>query len=124
VGWLDLVAVRYAAMICGATGIACTLLDVLSGVEELKICTGYRLPDGGRSDRFIPDAHRLEGATAIYETLPGWHEPIRDAEDRAALPENARRYLDRIEAILGVPIEMVGVGPDRRQTLEAAAAAG
>ncbi len=122
VGWLDLVAVRYASMICGATGIACTLLDVLSGVDELKICTGYRLPDGRRTDRFIPDAHRLEGATAIYETLPGWHEPIRDAEDRAALPTNARRYLDRIEQILGLPIEMVGVGPDRRQTLEAATA--
>ena len=123
VGWLDLVAVRYACMICGTTGIACTLLDVLSGVEELKICTGYRLPDGRVSDRFIPDAHRLTDATAVYETLPGWSEPVRDASDRKALPENARRYLDRIEALLQLPIEMVGVGPDRRQTLEAASMA-
>jgi len=124
VGWLDLVAVRYASMICGTTGIACTLLDVLSGVEELKICVGYRLANGQTTERFIPDAHRLTGAQAIYETLPGWSEPIRDASDRATLPANARRYLDRIEAILGIPIEMIGVGPDRRHTLEAVGAHG
>ena len=124
IGWLDLVAVRYACMICDATGIACTLLDVLSGMDELKICTGYQLPDGRVTDRFLPDAHRLMGASPIYETLPGWHEPIRDASERTALPEHARRYLDRIEELLALPIEMVGVGPDRRQTLEAAGAMG
>ena len=120
VGWLDLVAVRYAVMICGATGVACTLLDVLSGVDELKICTKYRLPNGQETDRFIPDAHRLQGVTAMYETMAGWSEHVQSAEDRSQLPANARKYLDRIEAFLGVPIDMVGVGPERTQTLVAA----
>ena len=71
-GWLDLVAVRYSAMVCGATSIACMLLDVLAGLPELKICTKYRLADGSETDRFIPDAHRLEEAEPIFETLPGF----------------------------------------------------
>ena len=116
-GWLDLVAVRYSAMICGVTGLACMLLDVLSGLQELKLCTGYRLPDGTLSDRFIPDADRLGRVEAVYETVPGWAQEIDDATDRAALPDNARRYLDRIEAVVGVPIEVVSVGPERTQTL-------
>ncbi len=120
VGWLDLVAVRYAAMICGATGVACTLLDVLSGVDELKICVRYRMPDGRETDRFIPDARRLQGVTGVYETLPGWREHVQYAADRSQLPPNARRYLERIEAYLDIPIEMVGVGPERTQTLVAA----
>jgi adenylosuccinate synthase len=116
-GWLDLVAVRYSAMISGATGLACMLLDVLSGFDELKLCTKYRLPDGTVTERFIPDAQRLAKVDAIYETLPGWTEEIDEATDRAGLPGNARRYLDRIESIVGVPIEIVSVGPERTQTL-------
>ncbi len=116
-GWLDLVAVRYSAMICGATGLACMLLDVLSGFEELKLCSQYRLPDGTVTDRFIPDAHRLADVEPVYETVPGWSEEIDEATDRAGLPGNARRYLDRIEEIVGVPIEIVSVGPERTQTL-------
>lgn len=116
-GWLDLVAVRYSAMICGATSLACMLLDVLSGFEELKICTHYRLPDGRVTDRFIPDAHRLEGVEPVYETLPGWTEEIDDATDRASLPANALRYLERIEQLTGLPVEIVSVGPERKQTL-------
>ena len=96
-GWLDLVAVRYSAMICGTTGIACMLLDVLSGFDELMLCTRYRLPDGTLTDRFIPDAERLSRVEAVYESLPGWSQELDDATDRAALPDNARRYLDRIE---------------------------
>ncbi len=118
-GWLDLVAVRYSAMICGVTGLACMLLDVLSGFEELKLCTGYRLPDGSMTDRFLPDAERLTGVEAVYETLPGWHEELADATDRMTLPANAQRYLDRIEAYVGIPIEIVSIGPERPQTLEA-----
>ena len=116
-GWLDLVAVRYSAMVCGATGIACTLFDVLSGLDEVKLCVRYRLPDGTETDRFIPDAHRLESVTPVYETLPGWSEDLRDAGDRATLPANARRYLERIEQVVGVPIEVVSLGPERTQTL-------
>jgi adenylosuccinate synthase len=116
-GWLDLVAVRYSAMVCGATSIACMLLDVLSGFDELQICTKYRLPDGSVSERFIPDAERLGHAKPVYETLPGWSEEIDDTTDRAALPTNAQKYLGRIEQILGIPVEIVSVGPERTQTL-------
>ena len=116
-GWLDLVAVRYSAMICGATGLACMLLDVLSGFEELKLCSQYRLPDGTITERFVPDAQRLSDLEPVYETLPGWSDEIDEATDRAGLPANARRYLDRIEEIVGVPIEIVSVGPERTQTL-------
>lgn len=117
-GWLDLVAVRYSAMICGATSIACMLLDVLSGFEELKICSSYRLPDGEVSDRFIPDAHRLQQVEPIWETLPGWSEEIDQMTERADLPLTALQYLDRIESILDLPIDLVSVGPERTQTLE------
>ncbi|MGA0419785.1 MAG: adenylosuccinate synthetase, partial [Phycisphaerales bacterium] len=119
-GWLDLVAVRYTAMICGADALACTLLDVLSGLDELRICTAYRRGDE-TTERFLPDAEDLEGWAPVYETLPGWDEEIEEASDRASLPQNARRYLDRIEEVVGVPIELIGVGPDRTQTLTAAA---
>jgi adenylosuccinate synthase len=116
-GWLDLVAVRYSAMICGATGLACMLLDVLSGFDELKLCTKYRLADGTVSDRFIPDARRLADVEPIYETIPGWAEEIVEMTERATLPDNARRYLERIEQVTALPVEIVSVGPERKQTL-------
>ena len=118
-GWLDLVAVRYSAMISGATSVACMLLDVLSGFEELKICTAYRLPDGSTTDRFFPDARKLTDVEPVYETLPGWAEEIQDATDRSTLPDAAQNYLDRVESILDLPIDLVSVGPERTQTLEA-----
>ncbi|MCH2160915.1 MAG: adenylosuccinate synthase [Phycisphaerales bacterium] len=116
-GWLDLVAVRYTAMVCGATGIACTLFDVLGGFDEVSLCTSYRLPDGSTTDRFSADARWLEQVQPIYETLPGWPEPDTQPEDRDSLPEQARRYLDRIEEFVGVPIEIVSVGPERTEVL-------
>ena len=85
-GWLDLVAVKYSVMICGADAIACTLLDVLSGFDELKICVGYRRADGTVTDRFVPDAERMQGFTPIYETLPGWQRELTDCTDRDDLP--------------------------------------
>jgi adenylosuccinate synthase len=96
------------------------LLDVLSGFEELKFCTGYRLPDGTMTDRFLPDGEGLARVQAVYETMPGWSEELDEATERERLPGNARRYLDRIEEYVGVPIEIVSVGPERRQTLESA----
>ena len=122
-GWLDLVAVRYSAMLCGVTDIACMCLDVLSGLDEVNICTGYRLKNGTTSDRFIPDAVRLAEVEPIYETLPGWQEEIFDTTDRNKLPTNARRYLERIEALIQVPLTIVSVGPERTQTLLAPDAA-
>ncbi len=116
-GWIDLVAVKYSAMICGATTIACMLLDVLSGFEEIKICTSYNLPDGTTSQRFIPDAARLVGVTPNYETLPGWEEEIDGVTNAEDLPENARAYLQRISEYLELPIDIVSVGPKRSQTV-------
>jgi adenylosuccinate synthase len=119
-GWLDLVAVRYSAMVCGATGLAVMLLDVLSGFDELKLCTRYRLPDGSLSDRFIPDAERLARVSPVFETLPGWRQELDEAADRGSLPGNAQQYLRRIEEVVGVPIEIISVGPERTQTLTSA----
>ena len=112
-------AVRYAAMLCGVDSIACMLLDVLWGFEELKVCTRYRLPDGSTTDRFLPDSAQLEGVEPIYETLPGWDGPIDEEYDRSDLPDGARRYLDFIESTLGIPIGLISIGPERTQTLVA-----
>ncbi len=118
-GWLDLVAIRYSAMICGTTGLAVMLLDVLSGFDELKLCTKYRLPDGSTTDRFLPEAATLGEVQPIYETWHGWDEEIDSSTDRESLPANAQRYLQRIEEFVGVPIEIVSVGPERSQTVVA-----
>ena len=117
-GWLDLVAVKYSVMVCGADAIACTLLDVLSGFDELKICVGYRRPDGSVTDRFVPDAERMNGFTPIYETLPGWERELTACTDRDDLPREAQAYLGFVENFVGIPVELVSVGPERSQTFE------
>jgi len=116
-GWLDLVAVKYSAMICGTTSIACMLLDVLSGFEEIKLCVAYELPDGKRSERFIPDARKLATANPIFESMEGWPEEIDDVTSPENLPKNAIAYLDRISEYLDIPISIVSVGPKRSQTV-------
>jgi adenylosuccinate synthase len=116
-GWLDLVAVRYSAMICGTTSLAVMLMDVLSGFDELKLCVGYTLSDGTVSDRFIPDARRLANVIPIYETLSGWSEDLTGVRQSDDLPAAAHAYLDRIAAFTGCPIGLVSVGPDRMQTI-------
>jgi len=116
VGWLDLVAVRYSAMVNGATGLVLTLLDVLDGVPELKVCTAYRV-GGKTTDRLTPDGHALLGAEPVYTTLPGFHADLSGVRRRADLPEGARRYVDFIEEFVGVPVALIGVGPGREQTI-------
>jgi adenylosuccinate synthase len=116
-GWLDLVAVKYSAMICGTTSVACMLLDVLSGFDELKICTAYELEDGSTSTRFIPDARLLAKAKPIFETFQGWPEEIDHITSPNDLPENAKAYLDFISKYLDLPISIVSVGPKRSQTV-------
>ncbi len=115
-GWLDLVAVKYSAMVCGATSIAIMLFDVLAGFDELKICTAYEI-NGERTDHFLPDSHLLEQVKPVYETLPGFAEEITTVRTMSDLPENARRYLDFIANYLSLPIEIVSVGPDRKQVI-------
>jgi adenylosuccinate synthase len=116
VGWLDLVAVRYSAMLNGATHLSIMLLDVLSGFEELKVCTTYKV-DGKITDRFMPDSDLLERAEPVYTSVPGWAGDITGCRRRADLPARARDYLGLIEKTVGVPIGVVSVGPDRAQTI-------
>ncbi|MBS0196329.1 MAG: adenylosuccinate synthase [Planctomycetes bacterium] len=116
VGWLDLMAVRYSVMINGVTGLCITLLDVLAGFDELKVCTGYEI-DGQPSDRFLPDAAALARVEPAWTTLPGFSEEIGGARKLSDLPANARRYIDFAAEFVGVPIDIVSVGPGREQTI-------
>jgi adenylosuccinate synthase len=113
-GWFDAVAVRYAAELSGVNELALSLLDVLSGLEELKICTAYEL-DGQRLESFDPT--RLEGVECVWETLEGWTEDLGGCASFEELPAAARRYVERIEEIIGRPVGTIGVGADREQTI-------
>jgi adenylosuccinate synthase len=115
-GWLDLVAVRYAATIGGVDEVALMLLDVLSGLGEIKICIAYEL-DGQRIRDFPGDAFLLERCEPIYETMPGWKKDIAMVRKPNDLPANAKRYIERIAELLQLPVGIVSVGPDREQTI-------
>ncbi len=115
-GWFDAVVVRYAARVNGLTGLALTKLDVLDTLPEIRICTGYRLPEGDLSD-FPDDPSLLEDATPVYETLPGWSEKTSSARAFGELPRRARDYLARLEEVTGVPIRYVSVGTEREQII-------
>ena len=116
IGWLDLVALRYSAMVNGVTHVAMTMLDVLSGLDEIKICTAYDV-DGEQTERFLPDGSDLARATPLYETLPGFGADISSCRSIGDLPSEARSFIQRVESSIGVPIAFVGVGPDREQTI-------
>jgi adenylosuccinate synthase len=115
-GWFDAVAVRYTARLSGVDTLAVMLLDVLSGFEELKICTAYEI-DGRRVTVFPSHVDDLRIAKPIYETMPGWNEEIVDAKNLSDLPGNALRYLTRLSELMGRPIGIVSIGPDRAQTI-------
>lgn len=117
-GWLDLVALRYAVMINGVTGIALTMLDVLAGFDEIPVCVAYER-NGERTDRFPPDGHDLREWTPVYERLPGFGQEITGARSRKDLPANAAEYVAYVERAVGVPAQIVSVGPDREQTIHA-----
>lgn len=115
-GWFDAVAGRYSVRLGGISQIAVMHLDTLTGLERVGICTGYRTA-AGPLPGFVSDAARLQAAEPVLEYLPGWKEDLRAARSVGQLPRAARDYLDRIEALLGVPVTIVSVGPDRTQTL-------
>jgi adenylosuccinate synthase len=116
IGWFDAVAVRYSADLCGVTSVAITLLDVLSGFEQLNLCTGYKL-NGQRLPYYRADADTLAQCEPVYETLPGWKQPIGSCTRFDELPNEAKQYVRRIEQLLNVPARIVSVGPERSQTL-------
>ena len=115
-GWLDAVMLREAAAVNGFTSLAVNKLDVLSGIGELKIATGYRI-DGKRTEDFPMTLGELERAEPEYEVHRGWSEDIREVRRFEALPANARDYVERIEALVGVPVELISVGPERDETI-------
>ena len=117
-GWFDAVIMRYAVRVNGLTSIALNKLDTLAGLETLKICTGYRLPDGSVTPDFPASLELLEQCTPVYEELPGFTEDLSVCRSFDELPAAAKHYIARVEELLGCPVKMVGVGPARDQSLE------
>ncbi|NVN89072.1 MAG: adenylosuccinate synthase [Desulfuromonadales bacterium] len=115
-GWFDAMVLRYAVRINGLTGIALTKLDVLSGFDSIKICTGYTL--NGKALETLPAAlEAFENCQPVYEEMPGWSSDITDAKTFDELPDNARAYVHRLQELSGCPIVLVSVGPRRDQTI-------
>ncbi len=115
-GWFDGVLARYSARINGLTGLALTKLDVLDSLPEISIATAYRTPHGEITE-FPADTRSLDEVEPVYETLPGWQSSTGEVRKLEDLPSNARAYLERIEEITSTPIDMIGVGPRRKQVI-------
>jgi adenylosuccinate synthase len=117
VGWLDLIALRYAARINSLSALAVTKLDVLSGMDSICVCTSYRSEAGAELDRFPFHQTVLHHASAEYVELPGWSEDLRDCRTEADLPAAARDYLQFISDFVRVPIMLIGVGPGGEEVI-------
>jgi len=115
-GWFDALVARYAVRVNGLSGIAITKLDVLSGLETVRVCTGYSY-QGTVLDEIPASLEVMEQCTPIYEELAGWSEDITGAKCMADLPETARNYVARIEELSGAPVVLVSVGPRRSETI-------
>ncbi|MBS5049038.1 MAG: adenylosuccinate synthase [Desulfovibrionaceae bacterium] len=115
-GWLDAVVLRETARLCAPTAIALTKVDVLGGLEHIQICVGYKFQ--GQEVQYPPQTpNALARVTPLYETLPGWDEDISACQTWEALPANTRRYIERVEELMGVRASFISVGPDRHQTI-------
>ena len=119
VGWFDAVPLRYAVAVNSVSSIMLNKLDILSGVDPIRLCIGYEL-DGRRVETWPSSGAALSRARPVYVEYDGWAEPIHDVRSLADLPENARRYVSALEDYAGVPIVLVSVGPERTQTIERA----
>jgi adenylosuccinate synthase len=119
VGWFDAVPLRYAVAVNSVSSIMLNKLDILSGLDELRLCVAYEI-DGRRVAAWPSSAELLARATPIYETFAGWPHEIHDVRSLADLPDAARRYVSALEEHAGVPIVLVSVGPERTQTIERA----
>ncbi len=116
-GWFDAAALKRSIQVNGITGMCITKLDVMDGIDEIKICVGYTLADGSTTDILPFGADAVAGCTPVYETLPGWKESTFGATEFSQLPANAQAYLKRIEEVCGAPIAIVSTGPDRAETI-------
>ncbi|MCW7555117.1 adenylosuccinate synthase [Endozoicomonas gorgoniicola] len=115
-GWFDAVALRQSVQINSVSGLCLTKLDVLDGLETIKICTGYKNAEG-ESITTPVDADEYEALEPVYEEVPGWSESTFGAKNLDDLPENARAYIRRLEEVVGTPIDIVSTGPDRVETI-------
>jgi len=115
-GFLDIVMLRESATVNGFTALAINKLDVLSGIGDLKVATAYRV-DGKLTEEFPTTLGEIERAEPIYEDVPGWTEDITGCREFEALPDATRSYVDRVESLVGVPVEMISVGPGRDETI-------
>ena len=115
-GWLDAAALKRSILINGVSGLCITKLDVLDGLPEIRVCTGYEL-DGRHIDVLPLDADDIARCQPVYETLPGWSGTTAGLTNWEQLPEAARRYLERVQELAGAPIDMVSTGPDRVHTI-------
>jgi adenylosuccinate synthase len=116
-GWLDLVILKSAARVSGLTSFAVTKMDTLAGIDKIKVCTGYKF-EGKIIDYFPACLEDLAKCEPIYEEFEGWDESIANAKSYEDFPENAKKYLKRIEEFTGIKISIVSVGPERNQTIE------
>ncbi|MBS2022903.1 MAG: adenylosuccinate synthase [Deltaproteobacteria bacterium] len=116
-GWLDALVLKYAARVNGMNGLVLTKLDVLTGLDEVKIAVSYKLPNGKTVTSFPSDPEQLGEAQPVYETLPGWKEPLGDLREWSELPASTRRYVERVEQLVGVEVIAVSVGAERQQTI-------
>ena len=116
-GWLDALVLRYAARVNGLSGLAMTKIDVLTGFEKILVAIAYKLPNGKTVGEFPSDPELLEQAQPLYEELPGWKERLGDQREYQELPENTRRYIERVEQLVGVETIAVSVGAERGQTI-------
>ena len=115
-GWFDAVAVKRACTLSSVSGLCITKLDVLDGLEEVKICTGYQL-DGEQISYLPTGAEVFSRCEPVYESMPGWSEQTEGATEWDQLPENAKNYVNRLAELTGTPVHMVSTGPDRVQTI-------
>jgi adenylosuccinate synthase len=115
-GWFDAVAARYTARLSGIDVLAVMLLDVLSELHEIQVCTAYEI-DGRRMANFPSQLEDLRRAVPVYESLPGWQTDITGVRKYNELPDHARGYLARLSELLARPVAVVSVGPDREQTI-------
>ena len=115
-GWFDAALLKRSVQINGVSGMCLTKLDVLDGLESLKLCTGYTL-NGKTVDIFPVGAEEAAACQPIYEEMPGWSESTVGVQSLEGLPQNARAYIQRIQELVGVPIDMISTGPDREETI-------
>jgi len=117
-GWFDAVIVRHSVRVNGLDSLAINKLDTLSGLDTLKMCVAYKMPDGSVTENFPPTLEGLNGCEPVYEEFPGFGEDISKCRTFDELPENCKKYIARLEELVGCYVRFIGVGPDRTQIIE------